>query len=193
MVGECNVTLCGVVARGETQCEKLWGKLFAVRAHSDYGRPGGSARETLNASPRPPWPRRSRDRSADGRSVRVRARAGAPVPAPRGPRPADRPSPPAPTGRRCVRPRPSVCASAPGRIPAAAATPTGRTCHGAGDSARGPINIAAASAGRCPPVACRSSHIGRRRRATRTPNARATSRPGDLERLRVSRARDRKT
>jgi len=93
-----SILLCDGTSCKETLriCNK---NKFSARVHSDYGRPGGSARDTLNASP----PKRSRGQCDVVACVRVRGRAGASVPAPRGP--------PCTTA---VRPCPvPVCALAP--------------------------------------------------------------------------------
>lgn len=106
----------------------------------------------------------------------VRARACERLRARRRPSCARLPSPrPPPCGARTRAATPArpvrACVREPvATSPAAAGPPTGRQRRGAGDSARRPIG--AAADGRRPPAACRSSHTGRRSRATRTPDGR---------------------
>lgn len=147
------------------KCNK--NKILGPCALSDYGRPGGSARDTLNALP----PKRCRGQCASVACVRVHMSAGAPVPAPRGPpcttrRPAVSGAGVCVGGRACVRERLATSTRPWSRPPAGSARVL--TTPPVGQSA------AAKASGRRPPVACRYSHTGRRCRATRTADARAT-------------------
>lgn len=111
--------------------------------------------------------RRTRARACvSGARLRARRRLLARGPRhPPPPSPQPRTPPSRPPGTHVAR----VCASR-GHVQAAAGPPTVRQRRGARDSARRPIG--AAAAGRRPPAACRSSHTGRRSRATRTPDGR---------------------